>query len=286
MFQYMPMDKPSFVETYMQGVFVEEVSPMWASMPAAVGYDVQYIPFGKDYAHEAAFIHSLIQERVPGAQSLLDVACGTGSHLVNFGQLGYDPIAGLDQSNANLQLAAHKLQSTEDAAGAVLVQGDMAGFELDDQYSVVTNLFGALGHLTCLEDLSSGIRAMVEHAKPGGLVILEPFLTPAEWRGYDLDNSTRQHASEADGVHITRTTVCCREGSQVHMRMHYTVAQQAHPDEPVRVDMLVEDHPFRLHTRTEIHTALRGAGVTQIERIAPPQSIPVLRELVIAQVPG
>jgi ubiquinone/menaquinone biosynthesis C-methylase UbiE len=35
----------------------------------------------KDYAAEAARLHELIEERVPGPRTLLDIACGTGKHL-------------------------------------------------------------------------------------------------------------------------------------------------------------------------------------------------------------
>ena len=35
----------------------------------------------KDYGAESARIHTLIEERSPGASTLLDVACGTGKHL-------------------------------------------------------------------------------------------------------------------------------------------------------------------------------------------------------------
>ena len=33
----------------------------------------------KEYAAEAERLHALIEERAPGATTLLDVACGTGS---------------------------------------------------------------------------------------------------------------------------------------------------------------------------------------------------------------
>ena len=35
----------------------------------------------KDYAGEAETLRALVEERAPGARSLLDVACGTGKHL-------------------------------------------------------------------------------------------------------------------------------------------------------------------------------------------------------------
>lgn len=44
-------------------------------------YDALYS--WKDYDGETAHLHELIQERMPGANTLLDVACGPGKHLEN-----------------------------------------------------------------------------------------------------------------------------------------------------------------------------------------------------------
>ena len=41
-------------------------------------YDLLYEGAGKDYEAEATALHAVVQERAPGAASLLDVACGTG----------------------------------------------------------------------------------------------------------------------------------------------------------------------------------------------------------------
>lgn len=42
-------------------------------------YDAIYA--WKDYQGDAVKLHTLIEERNPGARTLLDVACGTGQHL-------------------------------------------------------------------------------------------------------------------------------------------------------------------------------------------------------------
>src|SRR5258708_40171331 len=49
---------------------------------SAAFYDAIYAAMGKDYVREAQQVHALIQQhtRAPG-RTLLDVACGTASHL-------------------------------------------------------------------------------------------------------------------------------------------------------------------------------------------------------------
>ena len=51
-------------------------------------YDLLYRD--KDYPAEARYLHELIQRHAPGAQSILDLGCGTGAHAAEFAELGYD----------------------------------------------------------------------------------------------------------------------------------------------------------------------------------------------------
>ncbi len=59
-----------------------EYDPSTYERSAAV-YDVMNVARGKSYADEVATLLRLVRERVGDAASLLDVACGTGLHLVH-----------------------------------------------------------------------------------------------------------------------------------------------------------------------------------------------------------
>jgi ubiquinone/menaquinone biosynthesis C-methylase UbiE len=80
-------------------------------------YDLLYEAAGKDYEVEADELHALIQSRRPGAASLLDVACGTGAHLVYLRR--HYEVAGLDRAPAMLAEARDRLP------GVPLIAGDM-----------------------------------------------------------------------------------------------------------------------------------------------------------------
>ena len=62
----------------------------------------------KDYRAEAERVHELIQERSPGASSLLDVACGTGKHLEQF-RRWYPDVAGVDLDEGLVEVARERL---------------------------------------------------------------------------------------------------------------------------------------------------------------------------------
>jgi ubiquinone/menaquinone biosynthesis C-methylase UbiE len=43
----------------------------------------------KDYGSESTFVHNILQRHAPGATSILDFGCGTGSHALRFAEMGY-----------------------------------------------------------------------------------------------------------------------------------------------------------------------------------------------------
>jgi hypothetical protein len=58
----------------------------------------------------------------------------------------------------------------------------MTSFDLGREYDVVTCLFSAIGHVISEERLGAAVRAMARHVRPRGLVVIEPFIDPSEFR--------------------------------------------------------------------------------------------------------
>ena len=58
-------------------------------------YDLLYSV--KDYKAEVEYVSGLIQKFLPGARSMLDVGCGTGSHGYLFAERGFH-VTGVDRS--------------------------------------------------------------------------------------------------------------------------------------------------------------------------------------------
>jgi SAM-dependent methyltransferase len=166
----------------------------------------------KDYAAEAEMLRSRIVERRPGARRLLDVACGTGEHLKHL-QAHFD-VEGLDAGAEILEIARAKLP------GVPLHLGDMRHFDLGRTFDAAVCMFGAMGHLDSAAEVAQAIARIARHLEPGGVLIVEPFLTP------DVFESGRPSARFIDeqGFKLARVSVGRREGDKAILDMHHLVA--------------------------------------------------------------
>jgi len=128
----------------------------------------------KDYAHECERLRALINDVVPGARTILDVACGTGEHA-KFLKRHYR-VDGIDLNESYLRAARLKNPVGNFA------RADMLDFDLARNYDVVTCLFSAIGILRTFARLEQAIACMARHVRPGGALIIEPWFTPERWR--------------------------------------------------------------------------------------------------------
>jgi ubiquinone/menaquinone biosynthesis C-methylase UbiE len=120
----------------------------------------------KNYARESDRLRAAINELVPGARTLLDVACGTGEHAKFLKQ--HYAVDGIDLSEDYLRAARLKNPSGNYTCA------DMTEFTLNRTYDVVTCLFSAIGIVRTFERLERAVVCMARHLRPGGALIVEP----------------------------------------------------------------------------------------------------------------
>ena len=84
----------------------------------------------KNYSRECDCLHGLISQFVPGARSILDVACGTGEHA-KFLRYHFE-VDGVDINQNYLDAAQQKNPMGRYSTA------DMMDFDLDRTYEVVT----------------------------------------------------------------------------------------------------------------------------------------------------
>ena len=156
-------------------------------------YDAVYS--AKDCPGESQLLASLVCERVPDAKTLLDVACGTGRHLKHLSRQ-FD-CTGIDLDDEMLAIA-------EDRVPAVaLHSGDMRDFTLDTRFHVVACLFSSIGYTKTVENMDRATANMASHLLPGGILVIEPWITPESWIVGKAGSST----AETDDFIVTRMMI-------------------------------------------------------------------------------
>ena len=204
-------------------------------------YDLVY--GGKDYAGETEKLRGFIDERAPGAKTLLDVACGTGQHIYHL-RLHYN-VEGLDLSEAQLQVARKRNPN------CTFHLGDMLTFDLGRRFDVVTCLFSSVGYMRSVDGLNRAVANMARHVESGGLLVVEPWLTPESWLPGTLWSD---YVDEPD-LKVARISVSEVEGRLAIIKFHILVARDA------EVDYFRERHELTLFTEDEYLASLRSAGL-------------------------
>lgn len=204
-------------------------------------YDAVYASI-RDYPREAAELDRLIQERRPGARTLLDVACGTGAHLEHL--TGYEP-EGLDLDPEMLAIARQRLPN------AVFHEGDMADFDLGKRYDAVVCMFSSVGYVRIEDRLRSAIAALARHLEPGGVVVVEPWLSPDDWR----DGHVGAVFIDKPELKIARMNVAARDGNVSIVDFEYLVGT------PDGIERFTEHHELGLFTIEQYLEAFLAAGV-------------------------
>jgi dTDP-3-amino-3,4,6-trideoxy-alpha-D-glucopyranose N,N-dimethyltransferase len=207
-------------------------------------YETLYRSRGKDWSAEAAYLAELIRDRFPAAQSLLDVACGTGAHLERFGEL-FGHVEGLEYSADMLAVAERRLPD-----GTPLHMGDMREFDLGRTFEAVSCMFTAISYVGGLADMRAAVRCMVEHLVPGGVLVIEPWWFPEKFLpGYVAGEVVRE-----DGQTIARVSHSTLQDNVTRLEVRYLVGTSAGITQFTEVDYL------SLFTKDEYLAAFTDAG--------------------------
>lgn len=209
---------------------------------SAAFYDALYS--WKDYATEAGTLREIIATRAPTAESLLDVACGTGHHLEHL--RSWYSVEGVDVEPSLLEVARGRLPSVP------LHMGDMRSFNLGRTFDVVTCLFSSIGYMQTPEDLLHALVNISGHLAPGGMMVVEPWLAPDR---FDPNHLPRPLVAEGPDLNVVRMNDARVEGRLSIMRFHYLVGR------PGELDHFVEEHALALYTEDDYRAAFTGAGL-------------------------
>jgi ubiquinone/menaquinone biosynthesis C-methylase UbiE len=207
-------------------------------------YDAIYDAVGKNYKREANRLRRLIQEHKRSAgNTLLDVACGTGRHLMFLKR--HFNVEGLDLDPILLEIARKRNR------GVPFYIGDMQTFKLQRQFDVITCLFSAIGYMKTVSGLQRAVRNMERHLKTGGVLIVEPWLTPTKYSPRHL-SAVFVNMPE---LKIVRMNNALRKSNRSILDFHYMVGT------PEKISYFRETEDFGLFTRKQYMSAFRSAGL-------------------------
>ncbi|GAA2719549.1 MULTISPECIES: class I SAM-dependent methyltransferase [Streptomyces] len=225
---------------------------MYSSDLAEV-YEMVYRSRGKDWAAEAEQIAALARRLAPAADSLLDVACGTGAHLGPFARI-FSTAEGLEIAAPMRELAARRWPEL------TVHEGDMRKFDLGRRYDVVTCMFCAIGYLGSVPDMRSAVAAMARHLNPSGVLVVEPWWFPEQFtEGHVAGDLARE--GDRTVARISHSTL---QGRATRMEVQFLVG------EPGGIRRFTEIDVLTLFTREEYEQAFTDAGCSVEYRPGPP----------------
>jgi len=200
----------------------------------------------KNYEAEVKKLQSIFNRYASNnVKTILEVACGTGNYL-QFLQHQYT-VEGLDISPNMVKEAQHKLP------GINIKQGDMRQFNTGRKYDAVLCLFSSIAYMLNEEDLTKAIQMMVNHLKPGGILIIEPFVQKEKFTVGHLGVLN----NEWEDLKISRhNTTTLDEQDICKMDFHYLITTRENG-----VRYFIEPHTIWLIPQALMLSIMQKAGL-------------------------
>jgi SAM-dependent methyltransferase len=104
---------------------------------------------------------------------VLDIACGTGPHLIRLADHGYR-MTGLDLSPENIAFLGERLTAKGHARD--LIVGDMTDFRLRRPVDAAICMQDSQGHLLTNASLLAHLRCVARAVRPGGLYVFDRYM--------------------------------------------------------------------------------------------------------------
>ena len=177
----------------------------------------------KDYRREAQFVHR--QFKIRGLKkdaSLLEIACGTGSHSFNLEKFGYS-ITATDNSLPMLNVAKSKALAQRSAV--LFRPGDMRKLPVfKKKFDGALCLFDSIGYALTNEGVASTLQGIQKNLNPGGTFIFEFWHAAAMIKNYERKR-TRTFAAE--GRSFTRESETTLDYVNQTGIVKYTITEES-----------------------------------------------------------
>lgn len=205
-------------------------------------YDLLYSY--RDYDREAQFLLGNLPQT--SGSRILDVGCGTGSHLASIRKALPDArLAGVDLNGGMLNVARRK------GLNARLEVGDMRDFDLEEQFDLAYCLSSSIQYNLTEDDLKKTLGRMRQHTIKG-LVIFDLAFCKERWKeGY-----TNITASANEDYQVAELFTSHSRGDVSSWNPLYLVKDNRTGE----MDMHVDSHTIRVWSVREMEEILRSQG--------------------------
>jgi len=166
-------------------------------------YDLFYAD--KPYRAEAEFVDRVLTRGGVRRGAMLELACGTGRHALEFERLGWN-LTGVDWSADMLAVARQRGEA--EFAKAKFLRQDMRELRVDNgPFDAAVCLFDSIGYLKDNESILSALRGVRDHLRPDGLFVFEFWHAAAMLRSFDPVRVRRFTVPGGRIVRISETTL-------------------------------------------------------------------------------
>lgn len=208
----------------------------------AAGYD--FVMSHVDYDFWAAYVHDLVQRYRPGARTVLELGCGTGSLAIVLQPRGGYRYLATDLSGAMIDVARRK---AEKATATVRFDlADFTDFNVDTPVDVLLLLYDGLNYLLEKDPIRKMMGCAFEALAPGGIFVVDQS-TPVN----SIKNGPYFEHSDSVGIF----SYVRRSRYESESRLHRTTLD-------IRVDKreFREEHVQRAYDLDEIAELASDAG--------------------------
>lgn len=212
-------------------------------------YDEMYVN-EIHYREEVERIVGIVNQYMPTAKTILDIACGTGAQAKYLAE--YYAVTGLDLSPEMLAIAKAKVPSGQ------FIVADMCNFSLDVSFDVVANLYGSIGFAENYNAMKSSMKCVYEHLNLGGVFILTPWSTKETFK----DGLVAKSRSEKPNGFCRMESVQRISENKVRVQMHHLVANN------MDISYHKNESLVSLFSEAEYRSALEEAGFVIAARLS------------------
>lgn len=166
------------------------------------------------YEQEANLISKFVTKyKKNNNNKLLDVACGTGTHIKFF--LPKFKVYGLDLSKEMLQVAQ------KNYPGIQFFNKNMIDFDINIEFGVIICLYGSIGFVQTIDNLFKALKSFENHLVAGGILILVPWSTKEHFKEKIVSDRVK-----IDNCQIARMEIVQKiKQDKVKITYHYLIGK-------------------------------------------------------------